>query len=502
MRSLANYLIQDNLLAAELLPELLHTCEQQKISLVSHLVQENIIASEAILNCCVKYFLLPLFDSAKHTMKENILPAEFILRYRIIPVSRNQHIMQIALSDPTNDIAISALRFHTGLSISLILIDEKILDKTLSTYARNNHLHSQLESVLSKITPPEGDNPTKNNDDDGPVSEFVKKLLNDAILQNASDIHIEPFSDSCRIRFRRDGLLKEVATTPPHFAARLVVRLKILADLNIAERRLPQDGRLTSEHDDLDIRINTCPTIFGEKIVLRLLNASKIKLEIDILGFNDEQKELFFKKLSQPQGLILVTGPTGSGKTITLYSALHHLNKMEKNISSVEDPVEMEFAGINQININPRIGLDFAKGLRALLRQDPDIIMIGEIRDKETAEIAVQAAETGHLVLSTLHTNNAIESIARLQSMGIDEHHFTSAVSLVIAQRLVRKLCVHCKNKNECEYCYHGYHGRTGIFECLTINQESHMSLRDSGMTLVKKGITNEEEILRVLGNI
>src|SRR3990167_11373159 len=278
------------------------------------------------------------------------------------------------------------------------------------------------------------------------VIQVVNRLLQDAILNHASDIHIEPYHQHCRIRFRSDSLLHEVATFPSPLAMQMITRLKIMANLNIAERRLPQDGHISLQNDHkIDIRISTCPTLFGEKIVLRLLNSSAIKSDIHQLGLTDTQQQLFLNKLKQPQGLILVTGPTGSGKTITLYSALHYLNKPEKNISTVEDPVEIQLPGINQVNINTKINLHFSTVLRTLLRQDPDIIMIGEIRDPETADIAIQAAQTGHLVLSTLHTNSAIETLTRLHAMKILAYNLAGSLSLIIAQRLIRTLCAHCK---------------------------------------------------------
>ncbi|OGT35211.1 MAG: hypothetical protein A3F11_02065 [Gammaproteobacteria bacterium RIFCSPHIGHO2_12_FULL_37_14] len=356
------------------------------------------------------------------------------------------------------------------------------------------------------------------------VIQVVNRLLQDAILNHASDIHIEPYHQHCRIRFRSDSLLHEVATFPSPLAMQMITRLKIMANLNIAERRLPQDGHISLQNDHkIDIRISTCPTLFGEKIVLRLLNSSAIKSDIHQLGLTDTQQQLFLNKLKQPQGLILVTGPTGSGKTITLYSALHYLNQIEKNIVTIEDPVEIELAGINQVMVNNKIGLDFATILRTFLRQDPDIIMVGEIRDNETATIALQAAQTGHLVLSTLHTNNAIETITRLQHMGIPSYHLIASISLIIAQRLVRRLCQFCKHTHlGCENCHEGFKGRIGIFEVLPIthsiakiilaggdrlkilNQakaENIMFLAQAAQKKVEAGITNIAEVDRVLTN-
>lgn len=335
------------------------------------------------------------------------------------------------------------------------------------------------------------------------VVELVENIIDDAIAHRASDIHIEPSASDYRIRFRCDGLLVEVKTIPQALAAQIIIRLKVMALLDIAESRLPQDGRIQlARENEINIRLSTCPTIYGEKIALRLLDASRMKFDIAALGLNIDQQQLFMQKLALPQGLILVTGPTGSGKTITLYAALHWLNQIEKNIMTVEDPIEIKLAGINQVAVNQKIGLDFATVLRAFLRQDPDIIMIGEIRDRETAHIAIQAAQTGHLVLSTLHTNNAEETFVRFQAMDINIQHFTHAVSLIVAQRLVRKLCQACQGKT-CDQCYRGYQGRTAIFELLDPTHASTPSqhqLWQAGLEKVTLGITTRSELISVLG--
>jgi len=365
--------------------------------------------------------------------------------------------------------------------------------------------------------------PEKTNWQDESVIAVVDQLLGDAIEKKVSDIHIEPYEQGSRIRYRRDGLLCEAALLPAHLSVRIITRLKIMANLNIAERRLPQDGRLTlltrlPKTTPLDIRVNTCPTLHGEKMVLRLLDTATIRLTIGALGMNEKQSALFLASLARPQGLILVTGPTGSGKTVTLYSALQQVNQLEKNISTVEDPVEIELHGINQININPKIGLDFAAVLRALLRQDPDILMVGEIRDLETATIVLQAAQTGHLVLSTLHANSAAATLLRLQTMGVATDQLMGAISLIIAQRLLRQLCQHCKQPAPfalegctyqgyapvgCERCYQGYRGRTGIFELLPVTnrkKESGPMLWEAGLEKVQHGMTSYAELIRVMG--
>lgn len=539
----ATCILRDGLLDIQTIQKNMDIAIQQGISLISQLVRSNTLSSQKILACCVKYFALPVFDLKNYDISElnkSLIKIELIYRYRIIPLNQGEDILYLGISDPTNYTAISAISFHTGLPIHLMLVDEAKLDKIINQHSASTNLGSQLESKLAKITPVEDkSSPYEITEDDGPISEFVDKLIGDAIAKNVSDIHIEPYSSHCRIRFRRDGLLYEAATIALHLATRIITRLKIMSNLNIAERRLPQDGRLHLQHESkIDIRINTCPTLFGEKIVLRILDANKITLHIDTLGFNETQKQLFLSKLKQPHGLILVTGPTGSGKTVTLYSALHYLNKIEKNISSVEDPIEIDFFGINQVNVNPNIALDFSTTLRTFLRQDPDIIMVGEIRDRETANIAMQAAQTGHLVLSTLHTNNAIDTLLRLQSMGASTYHIIHSVSLIIAQRLIRKLCNHCKQVDThhhnlnlanclvyqpigCEHCNNGYQGRTGIFELLPMTEEiadlilnhaptTHLSnviqnenwmlLWEAGLEKIKNGQTSYLELIRVLG--
>jgi type II secretory ATPase GspE/PulE/Tfp pilus assembly ATPase PilB-like protein len=341
---------------------------------------------------------------------------------------------------------------------------------------------------------------------DHAILSLANQLLIHAITQHASDIHIEPFGVTARVRLRIDGLLQEIATIPLPIATQINTRLKVMAELNIAEKRLPQDGRFKIDSNStIDIRISTCPTRFGEKIALRLLYPHDQTLALSALGMTSRQEQLFLEKLSHPEGLILVTGPTGSGKTMTLYSALMHLNHIQHHLITIEDPVEIELQGINQININPRIGLDFQTLLPAILRQDPDIIMIGEIRDQHTASIAMDAAETGHLVLSTLHARNTREVVARLCSLGIHPHRLNQAAPLIISQRLIRRRCLICHaNQTDCQHCYQGYRGRTGIFELLLMNhynKRGQMTLREAGWHKVNLGITSREEINRVLGS-
>ena len=388
------------------------------------------------------------------------------------------------------------------------------------------------------------------NEEEAPVVRFVSGMLMDAIRTGASDLHFEPYENTYRVRFRRDGVLQEVAAPPPGIANRITARLKVMANLDIAEKRIPQDGRIklqVSETKAIDFRVSSLPTLWGEKIVLRILDSSAAKLNIDVLGFEPDQKQHYLNAISKPQGLVLVTGPTGSGKTVSLYTGLSILNKPTVNISTAEDPVEINLPGINQVNVNTKTGLDFAAALKAFLRQDPDIIMVGEIRDITTGEIAVKAAQTGHLVLSTLHTNDVPQTIARLVNIGIPSYNIAASVNLIMAQRLTRRLCSHCKTRDRkhshdelialgfaedeiddlriyapkgCERCsYQGYRGRAGIYQVVPISEslsemilhnasatdiaeqcqkEGYWDLRQSALNKVRQGLTSIEEILRV----
>jgi len=530
---LASYLCQDGLLDTETAALAHSNAAQQGVPLIHYLVKQNIVSSAAIFTCCSKHFSLPIFDADKPMplLKENLLTPELIFRYRVLPLHRDDKKLSLAITDPTDHGTLAAISFHTGLPIQPILIAEHELDNILQQ-THVGSLDSEVESTLLKIQPDELPRDHVEQPEE-PVIDFVDKLIHDAVQKRASDIHIEPYAEHCRVRFRLDGLLYEAAQLPVHLAERVIIRLKIMANLNIAEKRLPQDGRIqlserAMQTVRIDIRINTCPTLFGEKIVLRILNTQATFARINMLGLTAAQEELLVNKLHAPQGLILVTGPTGSGKTLTLYAALNFINHPEKNISTVEDPVEIELACVNQVNINPRIGLDFAQVLRALLRQDPDIMMVGEIRDTETAQIALQAAQTGHLVLSTLHTNNSLETISRLRAMGILPYQIADTVSLIIAQRLLRKLCDYCKEYDTriqshtaigCEKCCQGYSGRTGIFEFLPVTEEiaqyilegankltferaiqqlGCLSLWEAGLQYVQRGLTSYSELRRI----
>ncbi|MCL4164251.1 UNVERIFIED_CONTAM: hypothetical protein GTU68_020682, partial [Idotea baltica] len=361
--------------------------------------------------------------------------------------------------------------------------------------------------------------------DDSPVSRFINQILVDAARKGASDIHFEPYEENYRVRLRCDGILVEIQQPASHLSRRLSARLKILAKLDIAERRLPQDGRIKLRLNDelaIDMRVSTLPTLWGEKIVLRLLDSSAANLDIDKLGYSEDQKALYLNALKRPQGMILMTGPTGSGKTVSLYTGLRVLNTTERNISTAEDPVEINLCGINQVQVTPKIGFGFAEALRSFLRQDPDVVMVGEIRDLETAEIAIKASQTGHLVLSTLHTNSAAETVTRLSHMGIEPFNLASSLSLIIAQRLARRLCDHCKaaTSQGCNECNQGYSGRVGIYEVMPFSdqlknslidkpnalaienlarREGMRTLQESGLDKLLEGTTSYQELQRVL---
>ena len=462
----------------------------------------------------------------------------------------------MAVSDPTNLQALDEIKFHTGISTETILVEEdklvKAIDKALDS--ADTSMTDLLDEDLDNLDISAGDEDNAADDamdadiDDTPVVRFVNKVLLDAINKGASDIHIEPYEKSFRIRFRQDGVLHEVAAPPVTMATRLISRVKVMSKMDIAERRVPQDGRIKmalSKKRAIDFRVNTCPTLFGEKVVLRILDPTSAQLGIDMLGYEEEQKNLYLENLNKPYGMILVTGPTGSGKTVSLYTGLNILNTADRNISTCEDPVEINLAGINQCNMNPKAGLTFAAALRAFLRQDPDIIMVGEIRDLETAEIAIKAAQTGHMVMSTLHTNDAPQTLTRLANMGVPPYNIASSVNLIIAQRLARRLCNSCKKqvdiprealleegfKDEelgdltlyspvgCEQCAEGYKGRVGIYQVMPVSEaigriimengnamqladqakrEGVADLRTSGLKKVRDGVTSLEEINRV----
>lgn len=491
-------LVLDCGLEKEFVNKMMIDARQQQISFISYLIQTQKI--ENLAQLLAAEFFLTYIDLDTINISQipvTIIDKKLQQTYQIVPLAHDKKKLVLALVDPTQQRVFDDIRFSTGLMLEYKIADEKKI-RTLLKKIRETSLIKQdsvdTEEVRHyKITQLKDNN--NSSDDDSTIINYVNKLLIDAIRRNASDVHIEPYHNQLKIRFRIDGLLYSIVDLPNYLLSRIVTRLKIMAQLDIAERRIPQDGRfqLSDSNQTIDCRLSTCPTIHGEKLVIRILDSNKMLLEVDKLGMNTIQKKEFIKALASPHGMILVTGPTGSGKTVTLYTGLNFLKKSTVNISTVENPIEIILSGINQVNVNPAIGLNFACVLRAFLRQDPDIIMVGEMRDQETAEIGIKAAQTGHLVLSTLHTNSATDSLIRLENMNIPTYNIVASVQLIIAQRLVRRLCVHCKveeylpkknllklnftpdikifTANGCSLCTEGYKGRTGIFEVLTLSE-------------------------------
>lgn len=503
------HLILDCGLKKEFIEEMIAYAKQQQVSFITYLIQTKKIDSSCLAQLLAKEFFLEYIDL--DTIDVLQIPSCLIdknlqQKYQILPLWQDKQKLGLVLVDPTQQLVFDTIRFTTGLMLEYKIADEKklvaLLKKVISlkkqTISSVIGVNPDKEAQLKEINNLDSSF-NNSSSDDLTIINYVYKFLIDAITRNASDIHIEPYQEQLEIRFRIDGLLYSIVVLPKHLIPRVITRLKIMSQLDIAERRIPQDGRFQVKDRygrNVDCRLSTCPTIHGEKLVIRILDSNKMLLEIDKLGMNRKQIGEFITALKSPHGMILVTGPTGSGKTITLYTALSFLKKPTVNISTVENPIEIILPGINQVNINPAIGLNFACVLRAFLRQDPDIIMVGEMRDQETAEIGIKAAQTGHLVLSTLHTNSAIESLIRLENMNIPTYNIVASVNLIIAQRLVRRLCTQCKIEEQlpekflfklnlipdpnikiftargCSQCTDGYKGRTGIFEILTLTEE------------------------------
>lgn len=554
----AKYLIQDGLLTEN--EARIHSQEAQKrkISLISHLVANNLVDSTAVAAKASIEFGVPFFDLDAIDLRSlplSLVSEKLIRKHHALPLFIRGKTLFLGMSDPTNIHALDDIKFQSRLHPESILVDENKLVKAIETSleAADTSMSALLDEDLENLDIIGGDEdtikPEINSDfDDAPIVRFVNKILLDAIKKGASDIHMEPYEKSFRIRFRADGMLYQVANPPANIATRIISRVKVMSKMDIAERRVPQDGRIKmtiSKHRAIDFRVNTCPTLFGEKVVLRILDPTAAQIGIEKLGFEPDQQQLFLTAINKPYGLVLVTGPTGSGKTVSLYTGLNLLNSIDRNISTAEDPVEITVEGINQVNMNPKAGLTFAGALRAFLRQDPDVIMVGEIRDLETADIAVKAAQTGHLVLSTLHTNDAPQTLNRLMQMGVAPFNIVSAVNLIMAQRLARRLCEYCKTPANfpdnillsagfkedelktlklyspvgCEHCTNGYKGRVGIYQVMTLSDrmrelileggnalqlaelaksEGINDLRASGLNKIRQGITTLEEIDRV----
>ena len=528
---LAGRLIVEGLLNAEQVSKAQAAAGDQRVPFVRYLVDEIKIDSHRLVQIASREFGAPRFDIAAfdlESLPQGVVEPELVQQHHALPLYSRGKRLFIALSDPTNVAALDAIKFHTGFNTEAILVDEHSLQKAIANWTEaQDDIGGQLDDLegveFDEFDGADVSTTADDEVDETPIVRFVNKVLADAIRQGASDIHFEPYEKDYRVRFRTDGVLREVVRPPRNLAPRLSARLKVMSRMDISERRIPQDGRMQmrlSRNRAIDLRANTLPTLFGEKIVLRILDPSSAQMGIDALGYEEEQKALYLKALHQPQGMILVTGPTGSGKTVSLYTGLSILNEPERNISTAEDPVEINLGGINQVQVNSRVGLNFAEALRSFLRQDPDIIMVGEIRDLETAEIAIKASQTGHLVLSTLHTNSASETITRLLNMGVPAFNLATSVSLIISQRLGRRLCRECCAPADdiprevllregfteelleqavimkavgCDVCKDGYRGRVGIYEVLPITPEIANLIMSKGNSLEISRIAREQ---------
>ena len=561
LAGLPRRLVQDGLISEEKLLEATESAKKEKVPLVAYLVNEDLANARAIAVAASHEFGVPLMDLDSLEIDLDVIRAvdqKLINKHRVLPMVKRGQRLFVGIADPTNLQAIDDIKFQTSLRIDPVVVEQdkleerivkaiEAVDTTMADLGDDDDF-GDLEG-LDIVNEDEEQEDMSSDVEDAPVVKFVNKILLDAIKRGASDIHFEPYEKFYRVRTRLDGVLSEIATPPVALANKVCARLKVMSRMDIAERRVPQDGRIKmrlSKNRAIDFRVNTCPTLFGEKIVLRILDPSSAQLGIDALGYEDHQKDLYQKHLNKPYGMILVTGPTGSGKTVSLYTGLNILNTEDRNISTAEDPAEINLPGINQVNVNPKVGLTFASSLKAFLRQDPDIIMVGEIRDLETAEIAIKAAQTGHLVLSTLHTNDAPRTLTRMVDMGVKPYAIATSVSLIIAQRLARKLCDNCKEVKDiprealekegfdaedldegltifgpvgCKSCNDGYKGRVGIFQVMEVSEamgriimeggnamqiadqaasEGVIDLRRAGLNKVKDGVTSLDEVNRV----
>src|SRR5690554_175528 len=454
LSGLARRIVQEELLDAQAAGKASQQASQDKIPLITYLVQNKLAKARDLAMVCAEEFGYPYLDLTaldRDSQPEVSLVSEKLIRQHcVMPLYKRGSRLYLALSDPTNQQALSDIQFNTGLMTDAVIVEDDKLRTAIDKYLESatGGLGDMDDGDLDSLEVESAADDDKRKDaagdtEDAPVVRFVNKMLLDAVKKGSSDLHFEPYEKTYRVRFRTDGVLHEVSKPPVQLGVKIAARLKVMSSMDLAERRKPQDGRIKlriSKNKSIDFRVNTLPTLWGEKVVLRILDSDSAKMGIDALGYEDDQKQMYLEALNKPQGMILVTGPTGSGKTVSLYTGLNILNTMERNISTAEDPVEINLEGINQVNVNPKQGMDFAVALRAFLRQDPDIIMVGEIRDLETAEIAIKAAQTGHMVLSTLHTNDAPQTIARLMNMGVAPFNITSSVTLVIAQRLARRL--------------------------------------------------------------
>ncbi len=552
-------LVDEGIVSAQQMQDALEQVKKKKSNNVAWLVEHLKVSPLTLAEMVSEEFGEPLFDL--DAFDADLFPKELVdnalfIKHRVVPLVHRGNVLYVAIADPTNIEALDAIRFNSNLNIEPVIVEFDKLEKTLNKYfvVEENFDFGDDDfdvDVMAGENPPEGseedDTPSE---EEAPIVKYVNKLLVDAIRMGASDLHFEPYEKTYRVRYRVDGVLRQITNPPLQLANRLASRLKVMSQMDISEKRVPQDGRIKlklSKTKAIDFRVNSLPTLFGEKLVLRILDPSSAMLGIDALGYEEHQKALFMEALDKPQGMLLITGPTGSGKTVSLYTGLNILNTESSNISTAEDPVEINLEGINQVNVNQKVGLTFSAALKSFLRQDPDIIMVGEIRDLETAEIAIKAAQTGHMVMSTLHTNSAPETLTRLRNMGVPSFNIATSVNLVIAQRLARRLCSHCKAPVDipkqsllemgfteqdlanpelqifqpvgCSECREGYKGRVGVYEVMKVTPEiskiimedgnalqiaaasekqGFNNLRRSGLIKVMNGLTSLQEINRV----
>jgi type IV pilus assembly protein PilB len=527
IKGLAGRLIGTGVLTADQAREAEQDAKAMRVSLIRYLIDTLDVDSHELAEMASAEFGVPVFDLAsmnREMLPEHQIDAALMAKHHAVPIFRRGHNLYVAVSDPLNLSALDEFKFAAGINTDAVLVDDAALSKLIADLGeQSGGFDSDMASLgadgeydleIGEGKVEEEEEEAHNSADDTPIVRFVNKVLLDAIKQGASDIHFEPYEKDYRVRFRTDGILREVVKPPRNLAPRLAARLKVMSQMDISERRIPQDGRIQmklSKNRAIDFRVNTLPTMYGEKIVLRILDPTSAQMGIDALGYEEDQKALFMEALKKPQGMILVTGPTGSGKTVSLYTGLGILNQPERNISTAEDPVEINMAGINQVLVNNKVGLNFAEALRSFLRQDPDVIMVGEIRDLETAEIGIKAAQTGHLVLSTVHTNSAAETVTRLLNMGVPAFNIAASVTLIIAQRLARRLCGQCaeleisvpqealielgfsheqlstaqiKRPLGCSQCKDGYKGRVGIYEVVKITKPIASAIMDGANSL------------------
>ena len=561
LTGLPRRLVQEEICTEKVVQQAIAAAKKEKTTLVNHLINNRLADAQDVAQAASHEFGVPTLNLEALAVDIEVcklVNQDLLAKHKVLPLVKRGKRIFIAVSDPTNLHALDEIRFQTALSVEAVVVEQDKLDEaidkameamdtSMDAYDEDDFDLENLEIGAAEDFQP--DEVSSAEIDDAPVVRFVNKILLDAIRKGASDVHFEPFEKFFRVRVRQDGVLREVAKPPVALAGKVCARLKVMSRLDIAERRVPQDGRIKmriSKNRSIDFRMNTCPTLFGEKVVLRILDPTSAQMGIENLGYEDFQRILYEKQLAKPYGMILVTGPTGSGKTVSLYTGLNILNSIDRNISTAEDPVEINMPGVNQVNVNYKVGLNFATAMKAFLRQDPDVIMVGEIRDLETADIAIKAAQTGHLVLSTLHTNDAPNTLTRMVDMGVKPYAIASSISLIIAQRLARRLCNDCKETRDippeallkegftredikqgltiygpvgCSRCTDGYKGRTGIYQVMPVTHEIGQiilqggnatqvadqaalegvwDLRRSALEKARQGITGLEEINRI----